>query len=64
MNKPLIVTALPQELANQPIDHDIPVIFTGIGKLNAAMALMDAIHTHQPTQYHAIVTKQRRSIFG
>lgn len=49
MNKPLIVTALPEELANQPIGHDIPVIFTGIGKLNAAMALMDAIHTHQPT---------------
>jgi adenosylhomocysteine nucleosidase len=49
MKKPLIVTALPQELANQPIGHDIPVIFSGIGKLNAAITLMDAIHTHQPT---------------
>ena len=49
MSKPLIVTALPQELANQPIDHDIPVIFTGIGKLNAALTLMEAIHTYQPT---------------
>lgn len=48
MNKPLIVTALPQELANEPIEHDIPVIFTGIGKLNAAFALMDAINTYQP----------------
>ncbi len=49
MKKPLIVTALPQELADQPLGHDIPVVFTGIGKLNAALTLMDAIQTYQPS---------------
>jgi adenosylhomocysteine nucleosidase len=49
MHTPLIVTALPQELANLPLGHDISVVFTGIGKLNAALALMDAIQTYQPS---------------
>mgnify|MGYP001040882545 FL=1 len=49
MTTTLIVTALPQELADQPLGHDIPVIFTGIGKLNAALTLMDAIQTHKPS---------------
>lgn len=49
MDKPLIVTALPQEFAHEPIPHDIPVVFTGLGKLNAALALTQAIAHHQPT---------------
>ena len=49
MNKPLIVTALPQEFAHQPIPHDIPLVFTGLGKLNAALSLIDAINHYQPT---------------
>ena len=49
MQRPLIVTALPQELEHRPIPHDIPVIFTGLGKLNAALSLADAIAHHQPT---------------
>lgn len=49
MDRPLIVTALPQELAHKPIPHDIPVIVTGLGKLNAALSLADALAKHQPT---------------
>jgi adenosylhomocysteine nucleosidase len=49
MHQPLIVTALPQEFAHQPIAHDIPVVFTGLGKLNAAMSLLDAITKYQPS---------------
>ena len=49
MEKLLIATALPQELDHAPLAHDIPVIFTGIGKLNAAIALVDAIERYQPT---------------
>jgi adenosylhomocysteine nucleosidase len=48
MDKPLIVTALPQEFGHQPIPHDIPVVFTGLGKLNAALSLMDGIQRYQP----------------
>lgn len=49
MNRPLIVTALPQELAHQPIPHDMPVVFTGLGKLNAGLSLIDAIARYQPS---------------
>ncbi|UOD49990.1 phosphorylase family protein [Orrella daihaiensis] len=49
MNKPLIVTALPQEFAHQPIPHDIPVVFTGLGKLNAGLSLIEALAYHQPS---------------
>lgn len=49
MKKPIIVTALPQELDNRPIVHDVPVIYTGLGKLNAALQLIDAIEVHQPS---------------
>lgn len=49
MDKPLIVTALPQEFAHQPIPHDIPVVFTGLGKLNAGLSLLEAIVHHQPS---------------
>lgn len=49
MEKPLIVTALPQEFDHQPIPHDIPVVFTGLGKLNAGLSLVEAIGQHQPS---------------
>lgn len=49
MDKLLVVTALPQEFAHQPIPHDIPVVFTGLGKLNAGLSLAEAITCHQPT---------------
>ena len=48
MNKLLIVSALPQELDHAPIPHDIPVVFTGVGKLNAAITLTDALLRYQP----------------
>lgn len=44
----LIVTALPQELAGQPIPHDAPVLFTGVGKVNATYALTQAIIRSRP----------------
>ncbi|AWB34306.1 phosphorylase family protein [Orrella marina] len=48
MERLLIVTALPQELDHAPIPYEHPVVFTGIGKLNAAVTLMDAISKHSP----------------
>jgi len=49
MHKPLIVSALPNEFAHEPIPHNIPVVFTGLGKLNAAMSLLDGIERYQPS---------------
>ncbi|MFA5663656.1 5'-methylthioadenosine nucleosidase [Castellaniella sp.] len=46
--KLLIAVALPQELEHAAMIHDIPVIYTGVGKLNAALSLMDAIERHRP----------------
>ncbi|MFA7437966.1 5'-methylthioadenosine nucleosidase [Castellaniella sp.] len=44
----LVAVALPQEFEHTALAHDIPVVYTGVGKLNAALALMDAIERHQP----------------
>jgi adenosylhomocysteine nucleosidase len=49
VHKILIVSALPHELDHAPIPHDIPVIFTGVGKLNAAISLTDALLRYQPS---------------
>jgi len=49
VHKILIVSALPHELDHAPIPHDIPVIFTGLGKLNAAISLTDALLRYQPS---------------
>jgi adenosylhomocysteine nucleosidase len=49
VHKLLIVSALPHELDHAPIPHDVPVIFTGIGKLNAAISLTDALLRYQPS---------------
>jgi len=48
MLKLLIATALPEELDHQPIPHQLPVVFTGVGKLNTAITLYEAIVQHQP----------------
>jgi adenosylhomocysteine nucleosidase len=48
MPKLLIVAALPQELENKPIPHAVPVIFTGLGKLNAALNLAANIGVYKP----------------
>jgi adenosylhomocysteine nucleosidase len=45
----LIACALPQELAHTPIPHDVPVVFTGIGKLNAALSLTQAMQQYRPS---------------
>jgi len=50
MQKLLITIALPHELDHAPIPHGVPVIYTGVGKLNAALSLIDAIERHQPDQ--------------
>lgn len=49
MSNILIASALPHELDHAPLPHDVPVIYTGIGKLNSALALMDAILRYQPS---------------
>ena len=49
MDKPLIVTALSDEFANEAIPHEIPVIFTGLGKLNAGLSLLQSLQRYQPT---------------
>ena len=49
MHKILIVSALPHEFDHAPIPHDFPVIFTGIGKINAAISLTDALLRYQPS---------------
>jgi len=49
MSTPLIAVALPQELNHEPLPFDFPIVFTGVGKLNAALALNDAIGQHQPS---------------
>lgn len=47
MTKPLVVFALEQESQGIFSDHD--VLYTGIGKVNAAFRLMRRIHQNRPT---------------
>jgi len=49
MLKLLIATALPEELGHEPIPHQLPVVFTGVGKLNTALTLHEAILQYQPS---------------
>jgi len=44
----LIITALESELNRTSVPAHIPIIYSGIGKINAAIATFDAIHHHQP----------------
>lgn len=46
--KLLIAVALPQELGLAAVPDGIPVAYTGVGKLNAALSLWAAIETHNP----------------
>jgi adenosylhomocysteine nucleosidase len=45
MVKILLVLALPEE---GNIQAPFPIVYTGCGKINATMKLMEAIHLHQP----------------
>ena len=44
MNKKVFIVAVPDEVEVQGNILDIPVIFSGIGKINAAMAAMNAFN--------------------
>ena len=44
----LIITALESELKQADVPPQVKVIFTGVGKINAALASMKAIHEYQP----------------
>ncbi len=46
-DKVLLVLALPQENADGRFDDlGLPILYTGVGKVNAAMSLTAALHTH------------------
>ena len=49
MEKPLIVVALPHELDHAPIPYDFPVVMTGVGKLNSALSVMQAVRKFEPS---------------
>jgi len=49
MEKPLIVVALPHELDHAPIPYDVPVVMTGVGKLNSALSVMQAVRKFEPS---------------
>jgi len=44
----LIITALESELQQTDLPAQMKLIFTGVGKINAALATMKAIHEYQP----------------
>ena len=44
----LIACALPQELGNNPLPRNVPVVWTGVGKVNTAIAITRAIAQHRP----------------
>ena len=49
MKQPLIIiVALEAELASHQIPAGIPVIYSGVGKINAAIVTYKAIQTYQP----------------
>ena len=43
----LIACALPEELGTEPLPGDTPVVWTGVGKINTAIAVTRAIARHQ-----------------
>ena len=49
MEKPLIVVALPHELDHAPIPGDFPVVMTGVGKLNSALSVIEAVRRFEPS---------------
>jgi adenosylhomocysteine nucleosidase len=44
----VIVTALRDELDSALVPHRVPVVYSGIGKINAAMAVLEAIGQYRP----------------
>ncbi|MFT5699923.1 MAG: adenosylhomocysteine nucleosidase [Desulforhopalus sp.] len=46
--KYIIVAALEQETANADLEQYAPIVYTGVGKVNAAIKLYDAIVKYQP----------------
>jgi adenosylhomocysteine nucleosidase len=49
MNTPyLIITALEGELDKNKVPKEIPVVFSGVGKINATLATIKAIQEFQP----------------
>ena len=49
MKKPfVIVVALESELSSKAISSHIPLVYSGIGKVNAAIATFKAIKEYQP----------------
>jgi adenosylhomocysteine nucleosidase len=46
--KYLIVVALPEEIAGSNITDFAPIAYTGVGKVNAAIKLYEAIQKHKP----------------
>ena len=44
----LIITALESELKQSDLPADVKLIYTGVGKINAALASYKAIAEHQP----------------
>lgn len=49
MEKPvIIIAALPQELEASQVPRQVPVVFGGVGKINAAMATYEAITRFRP----------------
>lgn len=48
-SKTIIIVALENELHSNAIPAQMPIVYSGIGKLNAAMATFQAINTYQPT---------------
>jgi len=47
-HKYIIVAALEQETANAGLEQYAPIVYTGVGKVNAAIHLYDAILKYQP----------------
>ncbi|MAK55143.1 MAG: 5'-methylthioadenosine nucleosidase [Pusillimonas sp.] len=45
----VIITALPEELAQVHLPGDIAIYYSGIGKVNATIATMKAIHETSPS---------------
>jgi adenosylhomocysteine nucleosidase len=48
MRRIALIVALPDEFNIKELKYDFPVIFSGVGKLNAAQAANEAIRIHNP----------------
>jgi adenosylhomocysteine nucleosidase len=46
----LIITALESELKRESLPQGVAIVYSGIGKINAAMTSIKAIHQYSPTR--------------